>query len=328
MIATTLATAASISPERALRRKRRAMLDRAFARLCQFTSFTSIAVLLFLLGSIVWQGTTHLDADFLTAPHSRFPAKAGIGPALWGTVWLCVACGIFALPIGIGTAVLLEEYQPKHPLLRKLHALIQLNITNLAGVPSIVYGIIGLTVFVQMFGLFGNIQEPMYQLGTPADWYYIRLPFGRGVLAGGLTLMLVILPIIIVATQEALRAVPDSLRESSLALGASRWQTVSRVSLPAALPGTMTGAILAMSRAIGEAAPILVVCGIVYITFTPEHMMDSFTAMPLQIFDWAGRPQAPYHKVAASGIIVLLCVLLTFNSIAVYVRNRFHQPLQ
>lgn len=314
------------SPPR--RRRGRVLLDRGFALACKLASALSIVVLLFLLIAIGHEGVHHLDADFLSAPHSRFPDQAGIGPALWGTVWLCVTCGLLALPMGIGTAVLLEEYQPRHRFLRRLHAIIQLNITNLAGVPSIVYGIIGLTAFVQMFGLFGSALSPTLELGTPADWFYLRLPFGRGVLAGAFTLMLVILPILIIATQEALRAVPDSLRESSYALGATRWQTVAGVTLPAALPGIMTGAILAMSRAIGEAAPILVVCGIVYITSTPQHLMDSFTAMPLQIFDWAGRPQDEYHRVAATGIIVLLAALLTFNSLAVFIRHRYQKPLQ
>ena len=185
--------------------------------------------------------------------------EGGLFPAIFGTVFMVFLMSIFCVPLGVLAAVYLHEYANKGLLVR----CVRIAVNNLAGVPSIVYGIIGLTVFVQMFGLFGNIQEPMYELGTPANWYYLRLPFGRGVLSGGLTLMLVILPIIIVATQEALRAVPDSLRESSLALGATRWQTVAKVTMPAALPGTMTGAILAMSRAIGEAAPILVVCGIV-----------------------------------------------------------------
>jgi phosphate transport system permease protein len=148
------------------------------------------------------------------------------------------------------------------------------------------------------------------------------------VLAGGLTLMLVVLPIIIVASQEALRAVPDSLREGALAAGSTRWQMVSRMTLPAAIPGIMTGSILAMSRAIGEAAPMLVIAGVVYITFTPNNLMDDFTVMPLQIYNWAGLPQAEFHQVAASGIIVLLAILLTFNAVAVMIRQKFQKPLQ
>lgn len=312
---------------RADRRRRRARADKMFQAFCVFAASVAVATLIVLLGAIAWEGARHLDLSFLTDTPSRFPEKAGIGPAMWGTVWIILVCGAFALPLGVGTAVLLEEYRPKQAWARKLHSVVNLNITNLAGVPSIVYGIIGLTAFVEMWGVFGSTQSPAWELGTTSDWFYARLPLGRGVLAGGLTLMLVILPIIIVSAQEALRAVPDSLRESSLALGATRWQTVSRVCLPAALPGIMTGSILAISRAIGEAAPILVVCGIVFITFTPDHLMDSFTVMPLQIYNWASLPQAEFHRVAATGIIVLLSVLLFFNSIAILIRNRYQKPL-
>lgn len=316
------------SAHRSARRARRAALDRWFRVACAVVSTTAVLILAVLLISIGYEGYHHLDLSFLTEPPSRFVEQAGAHPAIFGTMWTCLICGMFALPLGVGTAILLEEYKPKHALARRIQALVNLNITNLAGVPSVVYGIIGLTAFVEAWGLFGSTQEPMWELGTPQDSLYFRLPFGRGVLAGGLTLGLVILPIIIVATQEALRAVPNSLRDASLALGASRWQTIARVSLPAALPGTMTGTILAMSRAIGEAAPILVVCGIVYISFTPSNIMDSFTVMPLQIYNWASLPQADFHKLAATGIVVLLSVLLLFNSVAIFIRHRYQKPLQ
>jgi len=277
------------------------------------------------LGAL-WAGSE--VADFLTAPPSRKPEKAGIGPALYGTIWICGVCALLALPLGVGTALFLEEYPPRSRLLRTVHGFVQLNITNLAGVPSIVYGIIGLTAFVQMFGVFGNLNDPLVTIGTPEDWFYIQLPFGRGVFAGGLTLMLVILPIVIISAQEALRAVPGSLREGALALGATRWQTIRNMTLPSAIPGIMTGAILAMSRAIGEAAPVLIICGIVFIRFTPHHLMDEFTALPLQIYDWAGRPQEAFHSLAASGILILLATLLTFNAFAILVRQKFQRPLQ
>lgn len=278
-----------------------------------------------------WLGAVWSESElghFATSPPSRRPAKAGIGPALAGTIWICTVCGLAALPLGVGTAIFLEEFKPKRRVARTLHSFIQLNISNLAGVPSIVYGIIGLTAFVQMFGLVGNLNAPTFTLGTRESWYYIQLPFGRGVLAGGLTLMLVILPIVIISAQEALRAVPGSLREGSLALGATRLQMIRRMTLPAAIPGIMTGAILAMSRAIGEAAPVLIICGIVFIRFTPQNVMDEFTALPLQIFDWAGRPQEAFHAVAASGIIILLLALLTFNAVAIVIRQKFQRPLQ
>lgn len=306
----------------------RALKNQAFKWLCISCAFLSVVMLGVLLISLLAQGLHHFDLDFLKSPPSRKPANAGLGPAIWGSVWVCAVCGLSALPIGVGTAIFLEEYKPKHRFVRWLHSILQLNITNLAGVPSIVYGIIGLTAFVQMFGLIGNLSDPGFSIGTREDWYYVQLPFGRGVLAGGLTLMLVILPIIIVSAQEALRAVPNSLREGALACGSTKWQMIWNMTLPAAIPGIMTGSILAISRAIGEAAPILVIAGIVFIRFTPAHLMDEFTAMPLQIYDWAGRPQEEFHRVAATGILVLLAVLLTFNATAVLVRQRFQKPLQ
>jgi phosphate transport system permease protein len=266
--------------------------------------------------------------QFIQTPPSRRPADAGLGPALMGTIWILCVTAVVALPLGVGSAIFLEEFRPTHPVIRRIHAFFELNIRNLAGVPSIVYGIIGLTAFVQMFNAFGNASDPGVAIGAPEDWWYVQMPFGRGVLAGGLTLMLVILPIVIISAQEALRAVPDSIRQGGLACGATKWQVVSKMTLPAAIPGIMTGSILAMSRAIGESAPILVIAGLVFIRFSPQNLMDDFTAMPLQIYDWAGRPQSDFHAVAASGIIVLLAVLLTFNAIAVFIRHKFQKPLE
>jgi phosphate transport system permease protein len=307
---------------------RRMLKDRVFLGMCMAVASLSLIALAVLLWSIAKEGLTYLNWNFLKEVPSRRPAKAGIGPAMWGSIWACMVCALVALPLGAGTAVFLEEFKPKKMWLRKLHGFIQLNISNLAGVPSIVYGILGLTVFVQMFGVFGNANEPVWTIGSKENWYYLQLPFGRGVLAGGLTLMLVTLPIIIISAQEALRAVPNSLREGALAAGATKWQMVSKMTLPAAIPGIMTGAILAMSRAIGEAAPMLIIAGVVYITFTPSHLMDEFTVMPLQIYSWASLPQQDFHRVAASGIIVLLAILLTFNAAAVFIRQTFQKPLQ
>ena len=306
----------------------RLLKNQAFKWFCTLCAVGSVLVLGVLLVTLLLQGLEHLDLEFLRNAPSRKPEKAGLGPAMWGSIWICAVCALTALPLGVATAIFLEEYKPKSRSLRALHGFVQLNISNLAGVPSIVYGIIGLTAFVQMFGLIGNLNEPGWTIGTPEDWYYVQLPFGRGVFAGGLTLMLVILPIVIVSSQEALRAVPNSLREGALACGSTRWQMVWRMTLPAAIPGIMTGSILAMSRAIGEAAPILVIAGIVFIRFTPQHLMDEFTAMPLQIYDWAGRPQEAFHQVAATGILILLAVLLTFNATAVLIRQKFQRPLQ
>ena len=178
-----------------------------------------------------------------------------------------------------------------------------------------------------MFGLFGTVNDPAIEIGDPTTFWYFRLPFGGAVIVGGLTLMLVVLPIVIVSAREALRAVPSSLREAALAAGATRWQMIRKITLPAALPGIMTGSILAISRAIGEAAPLLVVSGVLFIRFAPEHLMDQFTAMPLQIYNWAGRPQEEFHAVAATGIIVLLFLLLAFNTLAIVVRQVFQKPL-
>ncbi len=306
-------------------RSGRFLKDHLFVAVCLLAAGLCIAVLGVLLASIITQGIEHLDTHLLMNPPSRKPEKAGIYPAMIGTIYICLVCAVSAIPLGVGTAILLEEFKPRQKTLARLHGFVQLNITNLAGVPSVVYGILGMTAFVEVFKVMGSPGDPVWTLGTPENWYYLQLPFGRGVLAGGLTLMLVVLPIIIISSQEALRAVPNSLRQGALALGATRLQMVWGTTLPAAVPGIMTGTILAMSRAIGEAAPILIIAGVVYITFTPEHLMDDFTAMPLQIYDWASRPQESFHQVAASGIMVLMAILLTFNAAAVMIRQKFQR---
>jgi phosphate transport system permease protein len=375
--------------------------NQIFLTICWVTALLSLLILFVLLSAIFWQGFQHFDLRFLYMPPHPDPEQAGVWPAVWGTVWLCAICGVVTLPLGVATAIFLEEYPPRSWWAKKLHSFIQLNIANLAGVPSVVYGILGLTAFVNMFGLFGSGANPKMQIGVvysdqyltagdevvlvPAEgpsgpsrpletgmaaeyangndmivnvigpedplpedqevlrrtlrsdatggrisdttWYYVRLPFGRGVLAGGLTLMLVVLPVLIISTQEALRAVPNSLREGALGMGCTRWQMIYKITLPAAMPGIMTGSILAMSRAIGEAAPLLMIAGIVFIKFAPDNLMDDFTALPLQIYNWAQRPQDSFHQVAASGIIVLLVVLLAFNGLAIFLRQRFQKPL-
>lgn len=452
--------------------------------------------------------TSNHVSHFLKETNKSKPSEVGIGPALTGTLWVCLGCALFALPLGIGTAIFLEEFKPKGSVLRVFHSLVQLNITNLAGVPSIVYGILGLTAFAGMFGLFGIAKDPFLEVGArhyyqylsasnksilvsvddssrresrklnllkkqqkrifrtsvqgieiplaikpsalgihqdfkaqlesldevlvsdaardarqraveamdrvivqiqepfdeenlfevaksceltlqnlidkiqqpvlkdgmevfsanfqpmtlnvvqsgepmPTDeaelavtlratavggpmskkeWYYFQLPFGRSVLAASLTLMLVILPVIIIASQEALRAVPSSLRECALGLGSTPWQVVRNVTLPAAIPSIMTGAILAMSRAIGEAAPILVICGILFVTTGPSHLMDVFSILPVQIYDMAQLPKdrelmINAHNVAAAGIVVLLVILLSFNAVAITIRQWTQKPL-
>ena len=220
-----------------------------------------------------------LDGQFLSSFPSRFPEKAGLNSALWGTLWLITLTVAFSVPIGVAAAIYLEEYGGKG----KLSRLIEVNIANLAGVPSIVYGILGLVVFVRFFG------------------------FGRSVLAGSLTMSLLILPVIIIASRESVRAVPGSNRQAAFALGATRWQVVRSHVLPSALPGILTGVILAMSRAIGETAPLIMIGALTYIAFVPNGPMDAFTALPIQIFNWASRTQQEFHQLGAGGIIAHEC---------------------
>lgn len=300
----------------------RGRADAVFRVACAGITLLSLVALGVLIVAVLTQGIKHLDWDFLSTGPSRRAGNAGFNIAMVGSVWLIVLTIIMALPLGVGTAVYLEEFAGKNRLSR----FIQLNIANLAGVPSIVYGMVALTAFGRFWGLISN-RNPI-TLGDSESFWYLRLPFGNSVLTGAFALTLVVLPVIIIATQESLRAVPGSLRQSARAMGATRWQTVRKVVLPAALPGIMTGAILSVSRAIGEAAPLLAVGASLFMLFRPENLMSTYTAMPLQIFNWAGRPQEEFHKVAASGIIVLLVVLLVFNTAAVIIRARFQKPLQ
>jgi phosphate transport system permease protein len=284
-----------MAEEGASYRRRRARLSQAFAGLCLAATSLCVLALAILLLEVFLEGLPWLTASFLTSFPSRFPDQAGIKPALLGSLWLIALTALFAVPIGVGCAVYLEEYARPS----RWRNLVQLNIANLAGVPSIVYGILGLGLFVRALGL------------------------NRSILAGALTMTLVVLPIVILASQEALRSVPDSIRRASYALGATRWQTVWHQVLPAALPGIMTGVILAISRALGEAAPLVAIGAATFITFIPVSPTDEFSALPMQIYDWAKRPQAEFHHVAAAGIIVLLSVLILMNATAVYLRYRY-----
>ncbi|MFM1829825.1 MAG: phosphate transporter, permease protein PstA [Planctomycetota bacterium] len=299
----------------------RLLQNRLFLALCLACTSVAVLALAVLLASVLVQGVPGLRWDFFTAYASRKPERAGILAPLAGSIWVCATCMLLSLPLGVATAVYLEEFARRS----RLNRFIELNVRNLAGVPSIVYGIIGLTAFGRMFGLVGAADGTPVVLGDPESFFHLELPLGQSVLAGGLTLMLVILPIMIIASQEALRAVPRGLRQSSLALGATPWQTTWQVTLPAAAPTILTGAILAMSRAVGEAAPLLVLGIPLFIASTPESLMDPFTVLPFQIYSWASRPQAAFHDLAASGIIVLLAVLLSFNALAIYLRIRLQR---
>lgn len=255
----------------------------------------TLLTLVVLMVRILSQGLGNLDWNFMTSYASRRAEDAGIKSAFVGTIWLMAVTAPIAFILGVSTAIYLEEYAKKG----KFTSLIQMNIANLAGVPSIVFGLLGLTIFVRELGL------------------------GRSVLAGGLTMALLILPIIVVASQEAIRAVPGHLREGSFAMGATKWQTIIRIVLPSALPGILTGNILALSRAVGETAPLIMIGALTYIAFLPENLLSQFTVMPIQIFNWTGRPQEAFQEVAAAGIIVLLIMLIIMNSLAVFIRNKF-----
>ena len=266
-----------------------------FAVLCVAATGVGIAALALLLIDVGRDGFGRLGWDFITSFPSRRPAQAGVRAALWGTIWMIGLTAAFAIPVGVGAAIYLEEYAPRTWVTR----IIQTNIANLAGVPSIVYGILGLALFVRAISL------------------------ERSVLAGALTMALLVLPIIIVASQEALRAVPATIREAAYALGASRWQMVSRQVVPAAMPGILTGVILALSRAIGETAPLIMIGALLFVPFAPSGPLDRFTVLPMQIFNWTSRPQAEFQENAAAAILVLLAVMLAMNAIAILLRNRF-----
>jgi phosphate transport system permease protein len=256
---------------------------------------TLVAVLIQVFG----KGIGQLDLDFVTSLGSSLPDQAGVGSALVGTLWVMAVCIAFIVPVGVASAIYLEEYADRE---RWYNRFIEVNIQNLAAVPSIVYGILGLAFLVRG-----------------------PLNLGHVVLAAGLTLGLLVLPVVIIAGREAIRAVPASIREGSLALGATKWQTIWRQVLPASVPGFATGVILAVSRAIGEAAPLIVVGGAIYLSFYPSGLGSQFTVLPLQIFNWISQPQSEFKELAAAGMIVLLAILLMLNGVAIWLRNRFEK---
>jgi phosphate transport system permease protein len=259
-----------------------------------------IAMLLIFLINIVIDGVGRIDWKFITDLPSRKPELAGIYTAIMGTVWILGLTAIIAIPIGVAAGIYLEEYGKKS----RFANILEINITNLAGIPSIIYGILGLEVFVRMFGL------------------------GNSVIAGALTLSLLILPIIIVATREAIKAVPKTIREASFALGATKWQTISQQILPAAGGGVVTGVILALSRAIGETAPLIVVGALTYVPFAPQSPMDQYSVLPMQIFNWISRPEKEFATNAAAAIIVLLLITFIMNGFAIYLRNRWQKKVK
>jgi phosphate transport system permease protein len=283
---------------------RRRKWDRIFAIASWTAVIIALTVLVVLLVDVFIDGLPRLDWTLLSEFPSRLPKRAGMKSALVGTIWLMVLTAIFSFPLGVGAGIFLEEFAADTWYAK----VIEVNIANLAAVPSIIYGLLGLSVFVR-------VMEP--------------ITGGRGILAGALTLTLLIIPIVIVATREALRAVPSSLRQAGLALGATPWQVIREQVLPLAFPGILTGMILALSRAIGETAPLIAIGALTFIAFlpplSPEGLQTPFTAMPIQIFNWVSRPQEEFHAAAAAGIIVLMVLLLLMNGTAIWLRNQFQK---
>lgn len=262
-------------------------------------TFSCLLILAIFLVFIIYQGMERLSLEFIMSLPSRFAEKSGIYTAWIGTLWVLLLTTLFSFPIGVGAGIYLEEYGRKNTLSKFL----EINIANLAGVPSIIYGLLGLEVFVRLAKM------------------------GSSILAGALTLSLLILPIIIVSTREALRAVPSTIKEASRGMGASKWQTIWHQILPASFGGILTGVILAISRAVGETAPLIVIGALAYVPFAPSSPFDEFTVLPIQIFNWVSRPQHEFVINAAAAIIVLLLITFTMNGIAVYLRNKWQKKM-
>ena len=276
------------------------MMDQTFKFWGNACTLLGLVLLVIFIVSNLVDGIQRIDWDFISNLPSRKADRAGIYTALMGSVWVLVLTTIIALPIGIAAAIYLEEYSKKN----RFASILEVNISNLAGVPSIIYGLLGLEIFVRI------------------------LQMGSSVLAGSFTLALLILPIVIVSTREALKAVPQSLRDASFALGASKWQTVSQQLLPASFGGILTGIILALSRAVGETAPLIVIGAMAYVPFAPTSPMDDFSVLPIQIFNWISRPQHGFEVNAAAAIIILLLITFIMNGIAVYFRNKWQKKFK
>ncbi len=279
--------------------KKNRLKDQTFKVWGIICTLLGLVLLSIFIGSILVDGLQRIDWDFITSLPSRKAERAGIFTALMGSIWILVLTTIIALPLGIAAAIYLEEYAKKG----RLSSLLEVNISNLAGVPSIIYGLLGLEIFVRI------------------------MQMGASVLAGSFTLALLILPIVIVSTREAIKAVPKSIRDASFALGASKWQTISSQLLPASFGGILTGVILALSRAVGETAPLIVIGALTYVPFAPQSPMDEFSVLPIQIFNWISRPQHGFEVNAAAAIIILLLITFIMNGIAVYFRNKWQKKL-
>ena len=264
------------------------------------STLIGLILLALFIGYIITEGYSRLDWDFITGLPSRRANKTGIYTALLGSLWVLFLTTLIAIPIGVGAGIYLEEYNKKNWWSNVL----EVNIANLAGVPSIVYGLLGLEVFGRIFG------------------------FGGSLLTGSLTLSLLVLPIVIVSTRESIKAVPNSIKDASMAMGATKWQTIWNQVLPSSIGGILTGVILAISRAIGETAPLIVIGALVYVPFAPKTPMDDFSVLPIQIYNWVSRPQKEFIVNAAAAIIILLLVTFLMNAIAVYFRNKWQKKIK
>jgi phosphate transport system permease protein len=285
-------------------KKRNTALETGFKWLCLAAIVVPLVLLFVLLAGVFYTGFSRIDWDFLTSFPSRRASSAGIFAGITGSVYLIGLAVMFSLPLGIGAAIYLEEYADRtNRWQNRLAQIIEINIGNLAGVPTVIYGLLGLEVFAR------------------------AMDFGRSLIAGALTLSLLMLPMVIMTAREALRTVPRVMREAGLALGATKWQTLRRIILPMALPGMVTGAILAVARAIGEAAPLVVLGAVTFITFTPDSLTSSFTALPIQIYNWISRPQTDFHVNAAAGIVVLVTTIGVFNLFANVIRSKYERKL-
>ncbi len=280
--------------------KYRKLKDKIFHGVIFAVTCIGIIILFILMLDILRKGIPWLTQTFFTGFPSRFPNRSGILPGIVGSAYIILLTVIFAVPVGLGCAIYLEEYAKNNGLTR----FIKINISNLSGTPSIVYGLLGLAVFVRTLAL------------------------KKSILSGSLTMSLVVLPIVIVASQEAIRAVPQFLRHGSYALGATKWQTIRKVVLPVAFPGILTGVILSVSRALGESAPLIMVGAATFVSFLPKNVMDNFTALPMQIYYWTGLPKNDFRELAAAGIIVLLALLLTTNAAAIILRNKYQKNVE
>ena len=286
--------AVEIAPAYSRRLARRQRNASIFHAICIVTVGVAMLMLAALLYSVISEGWSWLSLDLITENASSKAINSGLFPSIVGTLWVMAICIFISFSVGVSAAIYLEEYAKAS----RITDLIQTNIKNLAAVPSIVYGILGLTIFVALFSL------------------------GKSTLAAGLTLAMLIMPVVIVSAEEAIRAVPPSIREGGYALGGARWQVVLRLVLPQAMPGILTGIILAVSRAMGEAAPLVIMGALSFVPFAPTSPLDRFTVLPIQIYVWISKPQEEFHQLAAAGIIVLLAILLGMNAFAIFLRNR------